>query len=124
VYWSDPDRHPFLIRMDGKLAGLILVKKGPRSAGGEAVWDMAEFFVVRAWRRRGIGTLAAHEIWKRFPGPWEVRVMQANVLAAQFWAVTVALFTGQAVQSAHIDSGGKSWIVFSFESNGSRMPGA
>src|SRR5271154_5045561 len=28
LYWSEPHRHPFLIRMDGKLAGLVLVKKG------------------------------------------------------------------------------------------------
>ena len=30
LYWSEPGRHPFLIRMDGKLAGLALVKKGSR----------------------------------------------------------------------------------------------
>jgi predicted acetyltransferase len=28
LYWSESNRHPFLIRFDGKLAGLALVKKG------------------------------------------------------------------------------------------------
>src|SRR5579863_2408117 len=73
LYWSEPEGHPFLIRIDGNLAGLVLVKKGE---GG--VWDMAEFFVVRGWRRCGMGTQAAHEVWERFPGMWEVRVVQAN----------------------------------------------
>lgn len=27
LYWSEPDHHPFLLRVDDKLAGLILVKK-------------------------------------------------------------------------------------------------
>lgn len=28
LYWPEPNRRPFLIRVDGKLAGLVLVKKG------------------------------------------------------------------------------------------------
>ena len=27
LYWSEPDRRPFLIKADGKLAGLVLVKR-------------------------------------------------------------------------------------------------
>jgi hypothetical protein len=30
LYWSEPNRHPFLIRADGKLAGLALVKEDRR----------------------------------------------------------------------------------------------
>ncbi|MGD0436124.1 MAG: hypothetical protein ABSB86_06650 [Bryobacteraceae bacterium] len=26
LYWSEPGRHPFLIRLGGKLAGVVLVK--------------------------------------------------------------------------------------------------
>jgi GNAT superfamily N-acetyltransferase len=68
LYWSDPDRHPFLIAIDGKLAGLTLVKRGSEFSGNQTVWDMAEFFVIRAYRRRGIGTQIAHQVWRRFPG--------------------------------------------------------
>ena len=68
LYWSEPDRHPFLLKMAGKLAGLVLVKKGSQVSGDHAVWDMAEFFVLRGCRRRGNGTRAAHEVWRRFPG--------------------------------------------------------
>ncbi len=28
LYWSEPERYPFLVRVDGKLAGFVLVKKG------------------------------------------------------------------------------------------------
>jgi predicted acetyltransferase len=111
VYWSEPDRHAFVIRLDGKLAGFVLVKKA-----NDAVWDMAEFFILRGCRRRGIGTHVAHEVWRRFPGPWEVRVMQANISGQNFWAEAIAAFVGEPVPPAHIDIGGRLWTVFSFVS--------
>ena len=78
LYWVEPNRHPFLVMVDHKLAGLVLVKKGSEISGDDTVWDVAEFFVVRRYRRRGIGTEIAHKIWRRFPGRWEVRVMESN----------------------------------------------
>lgn len=116
LYWSEPDRHPFIVRMDGKLAGLVFVKKGPGISGRGAVWDMAEFFIIRGCRRRGMGTQVAHEVWKRFPGPWEVRVMQANIPAQQFWAAAISRFAGEAIRPVHIEKGGAFWTFFSFES--------
>jgi predicted acetyltransferase len=83
LYWSEPNRHPFLIRVDDKLAGFVLVKKGSEISGNDTVWDMAEFFVIRGYRRHGIGTLIAHEVWKRFSGKWEVRVMTSRRMPSQ-----------------------------------------
>jgi predicted acetyltransferase len=116
LYWSEPGRHPFLVRVDGKLAGVVLVKRGPEVSGDEAVWDMAEFFVLRGYRRRGIGTRIAHEVWTRFPGMWEVRVMKSNVPARQFWGHAISLLTGEESQPTHIEKDGECWTLFSFES--------
>jgi predicted acetyltransferase len=116
LYWSEPHRHPFLIWVNGKLTGFVLVKKGSEFSGDPAVWDMAEFFVIRRYRRHGIGTQVAHEVWKRFPGPWEVRVMQANVPANHFWARAISTFAGSAVPSGPIEKDGKSWDLFAFQS--------
>jgi predicted acetyltransferase len=44
--------------------------------------------------------LAAHEVWRRFLGIWEVRVMQSNVLAILFWEQAISNFTGEAIQPA------------------------
>lgn len=46
-YWSEPNRHPFLVRSDGRLPGFALVKRGSDVSGNETVWEMAEFFVLR-----------------------------------------------------------------------------
>jgi predicted acetyltransferase len=116
LYWREPGRHPFLVRMDGKLAGLVLVKRGSEISGNESVWDVAEFFVLRGYRRRGIGTETAHVVWRRFPGLWEVRVMRSNRPARHFWKRAIAAFTGETIRSVRVEKGGECWHLFSFES--------
>jgi predicted acetyltransferase len=110
LYWTDPNRHPFLVKVDGKPAGFVLVRQ---EAG---IWDMAEFFVVRGCRRHGVGTAVSHEVWKRFPGPWEVRVMQANQAALPFWQRAISEFRGFPVPPIQREKGGKFWNVFLFDS--------
>ncbi len=115
-YWSDANRHPFLIRFDGKLAGLALVKGGSEISDNQEVWDMAEFFVLRGYRRHGIGTLAAQEVWRRFPGPWEVRVMQSNPSAISFWNRAISDFILESTKPVRIQKAGRSWQLYSFKS--------
>ena len=116
LYWSEPGRHPFLVTVDGKLAGFVLVKTKPRASGNATVWDMVEFFVVRGYRRRGIGTQVAHALWKRFPGAWEVRVMESNLSALPFWARAISMFAGELIHPVRVEKNGERWKLFSFES--------
>jgi predicted acetyltransferase len=118
LYWSEPNRHPFLVRIDGNLAGLVFVKRRSEIYGDATVWDMAEFFVLRGYRRRGLGTEVAHQVWKQFPGPWEIRVMNTNVLALSFWSNAIAKFTGKAIRPTCIERDAQSLLLFSFESPG------
>ncbi len=111
LYWIEADRHAFLVRVDGKLAGFVLVKREAETAA----WDMAEFFVARAYRRRGVGMQVAHETWRRFPGRWQVRVMEANRSGCRFWERAVGAFTGSAMDSVRVERDGRWWRVFSFE---------
>jgi predicted acetyltransferase len=115
LYWQEPERHPFLIRVDGHLAGFVFVRRGSEISNDTAVWDMAEFFIVRGYRRLGVGTQAAHEVWQKFPGRWEVRVIDRNQKAMKFWERAIREFLGKDVDSAAFDKGGEGWHVFSFE---------
>jgi predicted acetyltransferase len=78
AYWADPGRRPFLFRADGQWAGLALVRTGPPC-------DMAEFFVLRKYRRSGVGRQAALTLFGRFPGPWTVRQQRSNPSSTAFW---------------------------------------
>src|SRR3954462_2031426 len=63
-YWEEPSRHPFLVKAGGQLAGFVLVRRGSEISGDACVWDVAEFFVARSFRRLGVGTKAAREVWR------------------------------------------------------------
>lgn len=115
LYWSDPRRRPFLVWVEGKLAGFVLTTRGSIISGDLKVWDLAEFFVVRAFRRRGVGTHAAHQVWRQLPGLWEVRVMPANVSAQYFWGRAICAFTGKTIEPERVEIDGELWKVFSFE---------
>lgn len=54
---------------------------------------MAEFFVDRGHRRRGVGSRAVRLILDRFAGRWEVSEHARNPGAVSFWRKTVAAYT-------------------------------
>jgi predicted acetyltransferase len=88
-WWAQPDHVPLLIRYHGKLAGFALINANPHS-GDPVDRNMAEFFIVRKYRRLGLGTATAHAIFARYPGHWEAAVMRGNASARLFWAGCIA----------------------------------
>jgi predicted acetyltransferase len=103
AYWTDPRCHAFLIRVDERLAGFALVQERSRLTGDEAVCDMAEFFVLRKYRRRGIGERVATWLFDRFRGPWEVRQKAEHHAATGFWRRAIGRYAGGRFEEAMID---------------------
>lgn len=120
LYWQERTRHPFLVTVDGKLAGFVLVKKGSEVSGDETIWDVAEFFIVRGYRRHGIGMSVAQEVWRKFSGRWEVRVTERNQAGLAFWERAIAAFTGTQVTAAARSINNKIWRVFSFDTKSTK----
>lgn len=116
LYWQQPNRHPFLVTVDDRLAGFALVKQGSEISEDKDIWDVAEFFIVRRYRRHGIGKVVAHEIWRTFPGRWEVRVLERNQTGLAFWNRAIASFAGTSVTAAVSNINNNLWHVFSFDS--------
>lgn len=122
LYWKEETRLPFLIKVDGRLSGFALVSRGSLVSGNRSVWDMAEFFVLKRYRRLGVGAMAAQELWRRLPGQWEVRVLKTNEPALLFWQTTIAAFTGAKTEPVPVEQGGRLRLSFAFESSGSVAP--
>jgi predicted acetyltransferase len=102
-YWTEPARWPLLFRLHGRLAGFALVTDRtllPESAGGH---DLTEFFVLRAYRRRGVGNVAARQLFDRFPGRWEVRELAENAPAIAFWRRVIDGYTGGRYREVMLD---------------------
>jgi predicted acetyltransferase len=115
LFWSEPNRYAFLVRFASKLAGFALVKKGSEVTNCQNVWDMTEFFVLRRYRRCGVGAEAARQIWRRLPGLWEIRVMECNSGAYHFWAHAIQTVLGRSIAPARVEIGEWRWYVFSFD---------
>ena len=82
--WFRDDRsHPLLLLDGGRAAGFALVSRPlvASTAQGAIEFRMAEFFVRRAFRRRGIGRAAAALIFSRFAGRWEISVWRQIVMS-------------------------------------------
>jgi predicted acetyltransferase len=116
LYWTDPQRFPFLLYVGESLAGFVLVRRISEDTTPASQWDISEFFIMRGFRRRGIGIRVVAEIFARFPGRWEVRVMQANIPACSFWNRASHAFAGDTVRVHLTTASGKEWTVFSFHS--------
>lgn len=78
--------------------------------------DVAEFFVVRAERRKGIGAAVAHALFELFPGPWEIRVRRANAPALRFWSRVVGAVGHGPVAKTRVTLEEIEWDVLRFNS--------
>jgi predicted acetyltransferase len=92
-YWTMPDHHPFLIQVAGCLAGFTLVNRHSRLHDPFDGHAVAEFFIMRKYRRMGAGRTAAMQLFARFPGKWEVASIATNVPAQAFWRSTIDAYT-------------------------------
>jgi predicted acetyltransferase len=94
LYWSEPEhRFPFLIRCGTRVVGFVLVTRGSPVSNEPDVFDVAELFVMRRYRRSGVGRRAILLLWDRLPGRWIVRVSDGNAGALPFWERVIAEHT-------------------------------
>ena len=118
LYWWEPEkRFPLLIKCGPNIAGFVLVMLGSPISNDPTVHDIAEFFVLRRYRRSGVGCRAARALWDRYPGRWMVRVFERNVGAVPFWERVISEYVrdrGTGMDRSFGSPAG--WHVFSFSS--------
>jgi len=112
-FWFEPTHAAFLVTVDDKLAGFVLVDNEVMVDGNER--SMCEFFVLRKYRRKGVGRQVACQVFDRLPARWEVRVIAQNTPAQAFWRTTVADYTRGVFQETLLDDEDWSGPVFSFD---------
>ena len=116
LYWSEPERRfAFIVRYEGRIVGFAFATLGSPATDDPDVSDVAEFFVIRRYRRNGVGREAAKLLWTLRPGKWTVRVSENNSSGLPFWASVVEeISAGQSQILTRVD-GAHTWRVFSFQ---------
>ena len=85
-WFNDSGAQVITIASDEQPVGFALVRiRQPLTGAGPATHLMAEFFIARAWRRRGIGQAAVRLIFDRFAGQWHIMEDLRNASAVTFW---------------------------------------
>lgn len=80
LYWKEEERHPYILKCDGKIAGFVLERFNE-----EGINEIAEFFVLNKYRQYGVGTFMANEMFNKYKGKWEIRTLLKNKRAQDFW---------------------------------------
>ncbi len=101
VYWEKSDHVPYFIYFGEELAGFVLVRKYPEN---DSVYDIAQFFVLRKFKGKGVGKRSLELVVRLFPGKWQIRVLIENGGALNFWKSAVSNIVGDNYeQSKSID---------------------
>jgi len=92
-YWEkDRNKFPYVIKMDDKYAGFVLVKI--INSNARSYFSIAEFFVLKKYRLKGIGKAIAFSIFNLYKGEWEVFQKENNKPAQLFWNKVISEYTG------------------------------
>lgn len=90
---ADGQSQALLLRYKKKWAGLAVVNLKSHFNDDPEVRDIAEFFVMKIYRHHHLGQKMAFELFKLFPGKWEVRQLPAAKEARTFWLKVIDRFT-------------------------------
>ncbi len=97
AYWSSGNnKFAYQFTVDGHIAGFALVDRLLRNPEGQ--FYMTEFFVMKKYRRSGVGTWAAHKLFDLYPGQWKVSQIRANTPARDFWHRVIGSYTNGEFQ--------------------------
>ena len=90
-YWNDENRFTYLIQKDKKHIGFVLVRFVEEQQRN--YFSIAEFFVMKKYRRKGIGKFIATQIFNSHKGKWEVYQKENNKAAQLFWKKIINEYT-------------------------------
>ena len=119
-WFGDAASHPFVILQNQHRVGFALVVRVPAYTRRGTDFRMAEFYVVEAARRRGVGASAAGLLFTRYAGDWEVLEDENNRPALGFWRRVISRLTGGRYTETR--SGGEVRHRFRIEARPSAAP--
>jgi len=90
-YWTEAGRYAYFVRAGGRLAGFALVRT--LEDGDSRAYSLAEFFILRKYRRQGVGGQAARRVFSLFAGAWRVHQEAQNLPAQAFWRKVIGEYT-------------------------------
>jgi predicted acetyltransferase len=114
-YWREDGWFALTVEADGRLAGFVLVNRWS-ALNRSPNRSIGEFFILRKYRRIGVGSRAARVLFERWPGRWEVAVARYNKPALAFWRKAIRAAVDGPVEEYAGDFERQVGTVLCFES--------
>jgi len=114
-FWINSGWSAYIIKVDDRWVGFVLTNDEVQTPGNTRA--IVEFFVVRKYRGRGVGREAAQLIMSRQPAKWEIRVIESNTAAQQFWGSLMNAVWPAKHQIAFVDNEQWHGPIFSVDTN-------
>jgi predicted acetyltransferase len=110
---QDDTDHPLIIRLSETRVGFALVNEASSvNVMPGFRFRLAEFFILKRYRRAGIGLRVAQALFDRFRGRWQLSILARNAPAIAFWRRVL----GDRA-SLHEESGPRGEIVYAFDTS-------
>ncbi len=111
----------YVVKAGGSIAGFALIGVADEWLGTTGTHDIHEFFVMRRFRRCGLGRRMAAFLWNTHAGEWLVRVFEANSPAVSFWRAAVSHYSSGLYREERRVVNGRAWRFFRFVSTGANV---
>lgn len=91
-YWIDQKKNqPYIVRVNDAIAGFVLIKEVKNEI--RKYNYLAHFFIMRKYRRQGIGKEVAIKLFNSLQGEWELNQLERNKPAQKFWTKIINEYT-------------------------------
>jgi predicted acetyltransferase len=91
--WSENGYDLYVMYKDKIPVGFTVVNLSSMLNGDKETRDIAEFFVMPLYRRKGYGKWMVFRIFDMYKGKWEIRELESAKAAYKFWTSTIKEFT-------------------------------
>jgi predicted acetyltransferase len=107
-YWITSKRLPYLFTFNDRPIGFCFI----RQLAEENSYELAEFYIMPEYRRKGLGSHAVHAVFSKHPGSWTLSVLPQNQKVIRFWHSVISNYSGENPEKKEDNSGR---LIFSFK---------
>ena len=113
AYFSEENHFPYFIKQNDMIVGFSLARRYPDD---KDLMDMGQFYIATMHSGNGLGKYAFEKTLQKYPGNWQVRVLEGNTPAYAFWKSTISKLSSSTVNEILDVYHGKRMTYFHFES--------
>jgi predicted acetyltransferase len=97
---------PFFITFENNIIGFILLQSGHYTNQEHYDYFLNSFFILKKYRRRGLGRETCKQFFNQFPGRYTIGQVSNNVRAIHFWknvykSLNIEFYEREMIEDGH-----------------------